>query len=103
MVENIKARVLSIVERSIASGMHGQTGEVAHASIKDLNLIEDLGMDSVQVLSLLMSLEEEFSFELDEADVDLEKLMHVQSLIDFVCEEAISKRTDESVAHPAST
>lgn len=83
--ENLHERVIRIVETSVASGLHATLAEAARTrGIAELNLIDDLGMDSVQILSLLMSLEEEFGLELDEADVDLEKLMRVQTLIDFV-------------------
>jgi len=96
--ENLQDRVIRIVETSVASGLHATIGEAAKAgNIKELNLIEDLGMDSVQILSLLMSLEEEFGIELDEADVDLEKLMYVQALIDFVVRKT-APRSIEPVA-----
>jgi acyl carrier protein len=96
--ENLQDRVIRIVETSVASGLHARIGEAAKAgNIKELNLIEDLGMDSVQILSLLMSLEEEFGIELDEADVDLEKLMYVQALIDFVVRKT-TPRSAEPVA-----
>jgi acyl carrier protein len=82
---SLKDRVVRIVETSVASGLHATIdGAARQGNVEDLNLIDDLGMDSVQVLSLLMSLEEEFGIELDEADVDLDKLMCVQALIDFV-------------------
>ena len=93
--ENLQDRVIRIVETSVASGLHATIGEAAKAgNIEELNLIEDLGMDSVQILSLLMSLEEEFGIELDEADVDLEKLMYVQALIDFVVRKTAPRSTE---------
>ena len=96
--DNLHDRVIRIVESSVASGLHATVGEAAKArGIAELNLIEDLCMDSVQILSLLMSLEEEFGLELDEADVYLEKLMRVQALIDFVVRKTAA-RPAESVA-----
>jgi acyl carrier protein len=53
----------------------------------ELNLIDDLGLDSVQILDLLMTVEEEFHVQLDGEHVDLDKLMNVSALVDFVSHE----------------
>ena len=53
----------------------------------DLNLVDDLGLDSVQILDLLMTVEEEFNVQLDSEQADLDKLMTVNALVDYVCAE----------------
>ncbi len=83
--ETIKTTVVRLIKESISSNFSASMEkEASSRPIETVNLIDDLGMDSVQILSLLMTLEEEFSIDLDEADVDLDKMMNVQSLIDFV-------------------
>lgn len=83
--EAIKTTVVRLVKESLSSNFAASMEQEASTRpIETVNLIDDLGMDSVQILSLLMTLEEEFSIDLDEADVDLDKMMNVQALIDFV-------------------
>lgn len=83
--EAIKTTVIRLVKESLSSNFAASMEkEASNRPIETVNLIDDLGMDSVQILSLLMTLEEEFSIDLDEADVDLDKMMNVQALIDFV-------------------
>jgi acyl carrier protein len=83
--ETIKTTVVRLIKESLSSNFSASMEkEASSRPIETVNLIDDLGMDSVQILSLLMTLEEEFSIDLDEADVDLDKMMNVQSLIDFV-------------------
>lgn len=83
--EAIKTAVIRLVKESLSSNFAASMEkEASNRPIETVNLIDDLGMDSVQILSLLMTLEEEFSIDLDEADVDLDKMMNVQALIDFV-------------------
>ena len=83
--ETIKTTIVRLVKESLSSNFaSSMEKEASNRPIESVNLIDDLGMDSVQILSLLMTLEEEFSIDLDEADVDLDKMMNVQSLIEFV-------------------
>jgi acyl carrier protein len=84
-MDAIKAKVFQIVRDSVSSNFSAPAESgVDSSNLEHVNLIENLGMDSVQILSLLMTLEEEFGISLDEADVDLDKMMNVQSLVDFV-------------------
>ncbi|MDD2317905.1 MAG: acyl carrier protein [Desulfobacterales bacterium] len=46
------------------------------------SFVEDLGADSLDLVELIMSMEEEF--EIDISDEDAEKLVTVQDAIDFV-------------------
>lgn len=48
----------------------------------DLRLIEDLGLDSLDAISLAIALEEEFSIEIP--DDDLETLLTVKDVCDYV-------------------
>ncbi len=48
------------------------------------SFVDDLGADSLDLVELIMSLEEEFDIEI--ADEDAEKMQTVQQAIDFVKE-----------------
>ena len=55
--------------------------------IPSASFVDDLGADSLDLVELIMSLEEEFSKEgkkLEIPDEDAEKLTTVQSVIDYV-------------------
>ncbi len=48
------------------------------------NLIDDLGADSLDIVELIMTMEEEFETEIP--DVDAEKILTVQNIIDYVAQ-----------------
>ena len=48
----------------------------------DTNLIDDLGADSLDVVELIMSIEDEFGVSI--SDVDAANLITVQKIVDFV-------------------
>ena len=48
----------------------------------DLNFTDDLEMDSLKGIELLMSIEEEFGFDIP--DEDAEKMLTVQDIIDYL-------------------
>lgn len=48
----------------------------------DTNIMEDLGADSLDVVDLIMSLEEEFEFEVP--DSEIENIKTVGALVQFV-------------------
>lgn len=50
----------------------------------DDHLIEDLNLDSLQLLTLIGELENEFQFELDDEDLDLQSFSSVATVAQFV-------------------
>jgi len=48
----------------------------------DANLVDDLNIDSLDVVELIMAIEEEFGIEIPEEDV--EKVTTVGSMVDYV-------------------
>lgn len=52
----------------------------------DANFLEDLGADSLDIVELIMAMEEEFDMEIP--DDDAEKILTVQSSIDYVLDKA---------------
>ena len=48
------------------------------------SLIKTYGMDSIQIMELLVCLEDEFKISFEEEDIDIEILNSVDSLSDFI-------------------
>lgn len=64
--------------------------EVATRAVDDVKIIDetvltsDLGFDSVQIISLIVELESQFNIEIDDDDLDIEKLTVYSSLYNMV-------------------
>ena len=64
--------------------------EVATHAVDDVKIIDetvltsDLGFDSVQIISLIVELESQFNIEIDDDDLDIEKLTVYSSLYKMV-------------------
>ncbi|MBN1600184.1 MAG: hypothetical protein JW915_01185 [Chitinispirillaceae bacterium] len=72
--------------------------EVSGDSIADsTNLVTDVGIDSLQLINFILSIEDEFEIELDFDSFDLDHLNRFGSLVEFV-EGCISKKTGTSQA-----
>jgi acyl carrier protein len=56
------------------------------ADFEAQHLIEDLGLDSLDVINLLFSLEEEFGVKIPEPDIDAHDLYRVGALTGYVSE-----------------
>lgn len=75
---NIEERVFKIIKNKCTIGVD---------TVKmDSRLIDDLGFDSLSLISLCMEIEEEFDFELD--DMDIVGLITVESII-AACKKAL--------------
>lgn len=72
--QETKSRVFEILE------------ELTSMSIQDPNLIliQDLGMDSLRMVMLLVTIEDTFDIELDESDMNPFSLITVQNVVDLV-------------------
>ena len=71
--QETKSRVLAILE------------ELCSISIQDFNLIlvQDLGMDSLRMVMLLVTIEDTFEIELDESDMNPFSLITVQDVVNL--------------------
>ncbi len=47
-------------------------------------LTKDLGFDSVQIISLIVEIESQFDIEIDDEDLDIEKLTVFKTLADMI-------------------
>ncbi|MCP2163165.1 acyl carrier protein [Goodfellowiella coeruleoviolacea] len=63
-------------------------GDPALAATIDENtsIVNDLGLDSIQMINFLLQLEDEFNLELDFEDLSLEQLDSLRQLTAFVSE-----------------
>ena len=74
MSEEIKQKVVSLIAE--------QLGKSESEVTLDSQFIEDLGADSLDLVELIMSREDEFGVEI--ADEDAEKILKVSDAVDYV-------------------
>jgi acyl carrier protein len=74
MSEEIKQKVISLIAE--------QLGKSENEVTPDSQFIEDLGADSLDLVELIMSMEDEFGVEI--ADEDAEKILKVSDAVDYV-------------------
>lgn len=72
--------ILSKVKAMVASQLGKSEDEITLAS----SFIEDLGADSLDLVELIMSMEDEFGLEI--SDEDAETIITVQDAINFITE-----------------
>jgi acyl carrier protein len=70
--------VVDKVKKIIAEKLSVDLAEV----VPEASFVEDLGADSLDLVELIMSMEEEF--EVDISDEDAEKMVTVQDAIDYI-------------------
>lgn len=71
-------KIEKVIKRIIAEQLGMDVEEIRN----DLSYVDDLGADSLDIVELIMSLEEEFEVEVP--DEDAEKLLTVQDTLDYV-------------------
>ena len=74
MVEAIEEKIKEIIAEKLDISLEQVTDEA--------KFIDDLGADSLDVVELIMTLEDEFGIEI--SDEDAEELVTVRSAIDFM-------------------
>ena len=74
MSVEIKQKVISLIAE--------QLGKSENEVTPDSQFIEDLGADSLDLVELIMSMEDEFGVEI--ADEDAEKILKVSDAVDYV-------------------
>lgn len=78
------------IERRVIEKIREQCEERAENVEMDSRLIDDLGFDSLALISLCVEVEQEFDFELD--DVDIVGVMTVKNMVD-ACNKALANRS----------
>lgn len=59
---------------------------------EDSSLVDDLGVDSLDLVELLMKFEEEFKIEISEEET--QKILTIKDIVDFIEEKAKSTTTN---------
>ncbi|MDA2919873.1 acyl carrier protein [Desulfobacterota bacterium AH_259_B03_O07] len=80
MADQVDQDIVSEVKKMIAS----QLGKTVDEITPESSFIEDLGADSLDLVELIMSMEDNFSLEI--ADEDAENIVTVQDAINFIME-----------------
>lgn len=83
------AVVFERVRKIIAEQLGVDEGEVK----PETSFVDDLNADSLDLVELIMSLEEEFSKEgksIEVSDEDAEKIVTVQDAVDYIKEQGVS-------------
>ena len=74
MSEEIKNKVLSMIAQQLGK---------SESEVKlESHFIDDLGADSLDLVELIMSMEDEFGVEI--ADEDAEKILKVSDAVDYI-------------------
>ena len=66
------------IKKIIAEKLGVETGEI----VPQASFVDDLGADSLDLVELIMSMEEEF--DIDISDEDAEKLVTVKDALDYI-------------------
>ena len=76
-------QVIQFIGTCIADIKDGAMPE--ETALQDLNLIEDLGFDSLDFINILFRVEEVYEITIPEPDIDEKGLFEVGKLADYVC------------------
>lgn len=72
------------MEKKIVTIIERLTGESFPAATKESSVINDFGIDSLQMVNLFLNLEDEFDIEIDFENVDYGNLRTVGALADYI-------------------
>ncbi|MGQ0793827.1 MAG: acyl carrier protein [Deltaproteobacteria bacterium] len=80
MATQVDQEIVAKVRKMIGS----QLGKADHEVTPEASFIEDLGADSLDLVELIMSMEDEFGVEI--SDEDAEGIVTVQDAINYITE-----------------
>ncbi len=78
-----RKQVVEFIRTCIADIKDGAMPD--ETALESLNLIDDLGFDSLDVINILFRVEEVYHFKIPEPDIDEKRLFEVGNLADYVC------------------
>jgi acyl carrier protein len=73
---------MEAVTQKVTAILEEQLGVESSALVPEANLLDDLGADSLDVVELVMSLEEAFTMEVP--DDDVENIRTVKDIVDYI-------------------
>ncbi len=62
--------------------------------IMNINIFDDLGFDSIQFVELIISIEREFNFEIDESVLTMGNFSTIRQIVDFISERICGEASD---------
>ena len=83
------ATVFERIKKIVVEQLGVEAGEVVHTA----SFVEDLGADSLDLVEMIMSLEEEFSSpdkKIEIPDEDAEKIATIQDAMDYIKEQGVA-------------
>jgi len=80
----IAEKVREIIDRESCAGAEQMAGNLSYRSAAYHLLVEDLDMDSLDIMSCVIELEIEFKIEIDQDQLD--EVSTVQDIVDMVTE-----------------
>ena len=78
-----RKEVVGFIRECIADIKEGRVPE--ENEMEDLDLIDDLGFDSLDFINILFRVEEVYRFKIPEPEIDEKRLTKVGNLVDYVC------------------
>ena len=78
MGEHVEERIKAVLAGVLANGI--EPAEIGH----DADLVDEYGLDSLQMISFLLGIEDEFDVELDYENLQLDDLRSVRQFGGFV-------------------
>lgn len=83
MIDKVKELIAEILENDIL-----QPEQIEDTA----NIVEDIGLDSLQLINLMLRTEDEFGIEIDFDNLDMKNLESVQAFCDYIasCKEGLS-------------
>ncbi|THU32989.1 acyl carrier protein [Niastella caeni] len=83
--------MIARVKKILSEVMEDPSIEINADSSADL--INDIGLDSLQMIEFLLTIESEFNFHIDYGKLDFNKLRSIESFVDFISNQENIKNT----------
>jgi len=82
MINKVKELIAEVLENDVLKPEHMED---------TANIVEDIGLDSLQLINLMLRAEDEFGIEIDFDNLDMKHLESVQAFCDYIvsCKEGL--------------
>ena len=74
------------VLRSEISEIKGETVDVTDTAFREMHMVEDLGLDSLDMMSILFEVEQQYDLKIPEPDIDDKNLAKIGNMVDYVAQ-----------------
>lgn len=78
--QNIKVEIIKIIEKIYLKGCSKKVPNINDKT----QLINDLGLDSLEILMLITALEKKFNFKIPDDDLRIELFVYLESIVDYI-------------------